>query len=109
MIRNNEIIQVKGDRMPIGIHEHAGEPFVNHEMDLQIGDCLYTFSDGYQDQFGGQENKKFMIKKMKQLILDIHEKPMSEQKDILWKTFRDWIEPYNAEQIDDVIVIGVRI
>jgi serine phosphatase RsbU (regulator of sigma subunit) len=109
MIRNNEIIQVKGDRMPIGIHERVGEPFENHEIDLLKDDCFYIFSDGYQDQFGGPNNKKFMIKKMKQLILDIHQKPMEEQKEILWKAFRDWIEPYDTEQIDDVILIGVRI
>lgn len=109
MIRDHEIIQVKADRMPIGIHERAGEPFENHEMEAVKGDCLYTFSDGFQDQFGGPDNKKFMIKNMKNLLLEIHEKPMLEQKDILHKAFRDWIEPYDTEQIDDVIVIGIRI
>ena len=95
--------------MPIGIHERAGEPFVNHVMDAMKGDCLYTFSDGFQDQFGGPENKKFMIKRMKELLLENHKKPMEEQKKILHKAFRDWIEPYNTEQIDDVILIGIRI
>jgi serine phosphatase RsbU (regulator of sigma subunit) len=109
LIRDNELIQVKADRMPIGIHERAGEPFENHVMDAIKGDCLYTFSDGYQDQFGGPDNKKFMIKKMKQLLLDNHQKPMEEQKEIMWKAFRDWIEPYDTEQIDDVILIGIRI
>jgi len=109
IIRDKEIIQVKADRMPIGIHARAGEPFVNHVLDVEKGDCLYIFSDGYQDQFGGPKNKKFMIKRMKELLLDIHEKPMEDQKHVLHKEFRDWIDPYNTEQIDDIIIIGVRI
>ncbi len=109
MIRDEEILQVKADRMPIGIHERAGDPFNNHEMEARKGDVLYTFSDGFQDQFGGPGNKKFMIKKLKELFLQIHQKPMDEQKTILKKAFYDWIVPYDAEQVDDVIVIGIRI
>ncbi|MFC2116946.1 SpoIIE family protein phosphatase, partial [Bacteroidota bacterium] len=109
LIRNNELIQVKADRMPIGIHERADQSFENQLMEAHKGDVLYTFSDGFQDQFGGPNNKKFMIKKMKELLLEIHQKPMEEQKEILERTFNDWIVPYNTEQIDDVIVIGVRI
>jgi serine phosphatase RsbU (regulator of sigma subunit) len=95
--------------MPIGIHARAGELFSNHVMDARKGDCLYIFSDGYPDQFGGPENKKFMAKRMKELLLSIHKKPMDEQKKVLLKTFKDWIDPYGTAQIDDVIVIGVRI
>jgi len=109
LVRDNEIIQVKGDRMPIGIHERADQPFINHEIKALKGDVIYTFSDGYQDQFGGAKNKKFMIKKLKELFIEIHNKPMEEQKSILKKAFYDWIVPYNVEQIDDIIVIGVRI
>lgn len=108
LIRDNEIIQVKADRMPIGIHERADEPFTSHHVNLQKGDVFYTFSDGYQDQFGGPKNKKFMIKRLKELFLEIHQKPMDEQKTILHHTFIDWIS-YETEQIDDVIVIGVRV
>jgi serine phosphatase RsbU (regulator of sigma subunit) len=109
LIRDNKLIQLKADRMPIGIHVRADEPFQNQVMDLQKGDVIYTFSDGYQDQFGGPKNKKFMIKRLKELFLEIHSKPMSEQKEILEKTFYDWIVPYGADQIDDVIVIGIRV
>lgn len=109
LIRENELIQVKADRMPIGIHERVDEPFQNQVIDLQKGDVIYTFSDGYQDQFGGPRNKKFMIKRLKELFLEIHEKPMDEQKAILEKTFYDWIVPYGSDQIDDVIVIGIRV
>lgn len=109
IIRDNKIQQVRADRMPIGIHERARESFHNHRMKAVKGDVLYTFSDGYQDQFGGPKNKKFMAKRLKDLLLEIHRKPMAEQKKILEKTFFDWIRPYNVKQVDDVIVIGIRI
>jgi serine phosphatase RsbU (regulator of sigma subunit) len=109
LIRDNELIQIKGDRMPIGIHQLAGQSFESHEIEAIKGDVLYTFSDGYQDQFGGPNNKKFMIKKMKELLLEIHKNPMDQQKTILEKAFYDWTVPYDTEQIDDVILIGVRI
>ena len=77
------------------------------EFDLQTGDCLYNSSDGYPDQFGGEDGRKFMSKKFKELLISIHRKPMAEQREILDKTFDDWRG--TIEQIDDVIVIGVRI
>lgn len=109
MIRDGELTQYKADRMPIGIHEHADRAFENQEIDLRRGDVFYTFSDGFPDQFGGPKNKKFMTKRLKELFLEIHHKPMQQQKEILEKTFYDWTVPYGAEQIDDVIVIGLRI
>jgi serine phosphatase RsbU (regulator of sigma subunit)/ligand-binding sensor domain-containing protein len=109
MIQDDKIQTIKADRMPIGIHERATKPFTNHILDARKGDVLYTFSDGFQDQFGGPENKKFMVKNLKDLFLEIHQLPMPEQKKILKKTFYDWIEPYNCEQVDDVLIIGVRI
>lgn len=109
IIRDQEIIQLKADRMPIGIHERADQPFQKQEMALKKGDVLYTFSDGFQDQFGGPKNKKFMVKRLKELFLEIHREPMSRQKEILDQTFHDWTVPYDAHQIDDVIVIGIRV
>jgi serine phosphatase RsbU (regulator of sigma subunit) len=78
-------------------------------MDAKKGDVLYTFSDGFQDQFGGPENKKFLAKNLRELFLEIHQKPMVEQKITLEKVFYDWISSYEAVQIDDVIIIGIRI
>ncbi len=109
IVRNDEIIQIKADRMPIGIHERSNEPFKNNVMEARKGDVLYIFSDGFQDQFGGPNNKKFMIKNMKELLLKNHARSMEEQKAILRKAFFNWIEPYGVEQIDDVILIGIRI
>jgi serine phosphatase RsbU (regulator of sigma subunit) len=109
MIRDNELTQIKADRMPIGIHDRAAEPFINNIIDIKKGDVIYTFSDGYQDQFGGPKDKKFMIKRMKELLLEIHKEPMEDQKELLHKEFQNWIIPYDAEQVDDIIIIGIRI
>ena len=109
LIRNDEIIQVKGDRMPIGIHELADQPFENNIVDIQKDDVLYTFSDGFQDQFGGPKGKKFMFKKMKDLFLEIYHRPMEEQKQILYDTLIDWMKAGKTNQVDDVVVIGIRI
>ncbi len=106
IIRNNEIIQLKADRMPIGYYI-KNTPFSMQKFDLQKGDCLYNSSDGYPDQFGGPDERKFMTKKFKQLLLEIHKKPMDEQKNILDTTIDEWRG--EIEQIDDIIVIGIRI
>ena len=92
--------------MPIGYHLVMDE-FKNNEIDIQKGDMLYTFSDGYQDQFGGEKGSKFMIKKLKQLMIEICEKPVEEQHQILDETIENW--KGTEEQIDDILLIGVRI
>ena len=107
LIRDNEIIIYKADKMPIGIHVRADEPFTLNEIDLRKGDTIYTFSDGFEDQFGGPDGKKFMAKNMRELLLKIHNEDMEAQKKILKDTLYDWMK--NTEQIDDVIVMGVRI
>ena len=82
-------------------------PFTNNIIDIEVGDALYMFSDGYVDQFGGPRQKKFMSKNFKDLLLDINTKPMEEQKEILDKTLQDWMG--QVEQIDDILVMGLRI
>jgi serine phosphatase RsbU (regulator of sigma subunit) len=106
LIRDGELTQVKPDKQPIGNYQDA-KPFTLHEFDLKKGDVLYTFSDGYPDQFGGPKGKKFMYKNFRNLLLDIHQKPMNEQHSLLVKAFEEWRGAH--EQIDDVCVIGVRI
>ncbi|OFX34502.1 MAG: hypothetical protein A2X08_10355 [Bacteroidetes bacterium GWA2_32_17] len=98
--------ELKGDKMPISIHERM-EPFTNHDLKLEKGDCLYLFSDGYADQFGGPKGKKFMYKQFKELLFTNSQKLMQEQKDILDKTINEWIG--NGEQIDDITVLGIKI
>ena len=106
IIRDGELINIKADRQPIGTHgrEHA---FTNHKIQLQKNDILYSFSDGYIDQFGGKNFRKFMSKKFRKLLLDIHDKPMNKQKIILETEFDKWRG--KQEQIDDIVIIGTKI
>lgn len=105
IIRNGEIIETKGNKQPIGQFDRA-VPFATHTFELQKGDCIYLFSDGYVDQFGGVRKKKFKAVALRQLLLSIQDKTMDQQKRIVDDTFEKW--KGNLEQIDDVCVIGVR-
>jgi serine phosphatase RsbU (regulator of sigma subunit) len=106
LIRNKEIIEYKADKQPIGIYGEKLNPFTNHTIDLQSGDSVYIFTDGYADQFGGPEGKKFKYSKLKELLLSVQQEPMNKQKDIISKQFRKW--KGNLEQVDDVLLIGIK-
>jgi serine phosphatase RsbU (regulator of sigma subunit) len=106
LIRESEVYQFKGDRMPVAISDNM-MAFNNHTIELQQNDQIYIFSDGYIDQFGGENNKKFMRKRLVKLLTDIKDEPMNNQKEILVKTFDDWKGA--NEQTDDVVIIGMRI
>ena len=108
VIRDNQLIQLNGDKFPIGVF--VGEElqqFKNHEWELQKGDCIYIFTDGYADQFGGPKGKKFKYKQFQDLLIENHKKPFEEQRAILEKTIEDWIG--ELDQIDDILVIGIKI
>jgi serine phosphatase RsbU (regulator of sigma subunit) len=106
-IRDGELYQIKADRMPIGIHIREKDTFTQHELELQSGDVFYIFSDGYVDQFGGENGRKFKSKPFKRLLKDIHQKPMNIQKQQLDKTIMEWQGDHH--QVDDIIVIGFRV
>ncbi len=106
LIRKDEAVVYKADKMPIGIYIKGGEPFTNNEIDLEHGDVLYTFSDGYVDQFGGPDKRKFMSKNFRELLLQIHKKPMPEQCEILNQTLLNWHG--KLDRVDDVVVMGYR-
>ena len=107
LIRDNEVQVFKADKMPVGIYDCL-DPFQCITIDIQRGDCLYTFSDGFQDQFGVETGKKFMSKRLRELLLEIHQQPMTEQKKILNVVYEEWRGPA-ANQTDDVVIMGVRI
>jgi serine phosphatase RsbU (regulator of sigma subunit) len=108
VIRDGEVTQIKGDKFPIGAFFRGVKgKFENHVLDVKKGDTVYVFSDGYADQFGGEANFKFLTKRFRQLLLDIHQKPLNEQRDILEKTIIDWME--GVEQIDDITVVGIKV
>ncbi|MFC2152897.1 tetratricopeptide repeat protein [Bacteroidota bacterium] len=98
--------EIKPDKMPISIYEKM-DNFTTHEIQLEKGDQLFLFSDGYMDQFGGPKGKKFKYKPFKQLLSENRDMPMNEILTILDKTFEAW--KGDAEQIDDVVVVGVKI
>jgi len=102
-----ELIQIKGDRMPIGIYEQETIPFTNHEIPFQKNDTLYLFSDGYVDQLGGPKRKTFRSKYFRKLLLEIHHHPMDVQKKILMEKLEAW--QGDVEQIDDILVMGVKL
>ncbi|HAF27847.1 MAG TPA: hypothetical protein DCG75_02265 [Bacteroidales bacterium] len=107
IIRNNKLEVIKGDRMPVSIHKNANESFTNHEINLNANDLIYLFSDGYYDQIGGPQHRKFMSRKFQELLLEIHQNPMETQKEILNKTIEDWRGDYM--QLDDILVIGIKL
>ena len=107
LIRGGELIEFKADRMPIGIHDRMQTPFSCNHVELQPGDCLYIFSDGYADQFGGEKNGKFMSKRFKNLLLENADKPMELQKNAIMNAHKEW--KGETEQIDDIVIIGIKI
>lgn len=107
LIRDGELQIFKADRFAIGmISVNAERKFTNHVIKMKKEDMTYIFSDGYADQFGGPEGKKFKSNQLKQLLLDIHLRPVQEQKKILEETILKWMG--QEEQIDDILVIGTR-
>jgi serine phosphatase RsbU (regulator of sigma subunit) len=108
LIREGEVTMYKGDRFPIGVYEGSvPKPFTNNEIAIRTSDCVYMFSDGYPDQFGGPDNKKFMLRRFQELLRDIHSMPMNQQKEILTQRLNEWRG--NNEQVDDILVIGIRV
>ena len=108
LIRNNEIQEIKADKFPIGFFVgHDRRKFTNHKIQLMKGDCIYIFSDGFVDQFGGVKGKKFKAKAFRELLLSFQDKSMKQQNILLNQAFETWKD--KLEQVDDVCVIGVRI
>ncbi len=98
--------QIRPDSQPIGLYD-INEPFTTHEVPLEKGDTLYIFTDGYQDQFGGEKGKKFKASQLRDLLISIQHLDMDKQRDVLEDTYEQWRG--QMEQIDDICVIGVRI
>ena len=108
LIRNNNLIEIKGDRFSVG-HDETIEnrTFKNQLIKLHENDAIYLFSDGFADQFGGKLGKKFKYRRFRHLLLTIHDKNFSIQKDILEDTINAWKSEY--EQVDDILLIGFKV
>ncbi len=106
LVSNKILEEVKADRMPISIHDHGKKPFTNHQLQVHKNDVIYLFSDGFPDQFGGPEGKKFKYKELKELLLSVSHEPMAMQKEKLLKVFKEW--KGELAQVDDVIIFGLK-
>jgi serine phosphatase RsbU (regulator of sigma subunit) len=105
LIRDGSLTEIMSDKIIIGMNTDS-QPYIDHEVDLLDNDIFYIFSDGYVDQFGGSENKKFMYRRFRYLLLTIHNFPISDQKAILEENIKTWMG--TNEQVDDMMVIGFR-
>jgi serine phosphatase RsbU (regulator of sigma subunit) len=101
------MFQTKGDRMPIGISAVEEESFRKTDMKFEEIDILYIFSDGYADQFGGNDNRKLKLKGFHEILHEIQKYPFSEHENLLLKKFKSWKGEF--EQIDDILIIGINL
>jgi len=106
LIKEGVFTEIKGDKQPVGQYSHT-KPFTNHTFKLNKGDVIYSFTDGYPDQFGGPKGKKFMYKQFRELLISISQKNMATQQQELTQVFNTWKGEH--EQVDDLCVIGVRV
>lgn len=107
LIRNGEeVAELKADKQHVG-HSDKRRPYTNHNFHLRKGELIYLITDGFADQFGGEQNKKFQKRKLRELLFSIHHLPMEEQRSRLLATFEEWRG--TNEQVDDVTIIGVRV
>jgi len=106
LVRDNKIEILKLDKMPVGYEDNM-HPFTSKKIKLEKNDMIYLFTDGYQDQFGGPRNKKFNLKKLREMLVSINEKSLPEQKEILESKLNAWMK--DEDQIDDISAMGIRI
>ncbi len=107
-VKSGILYEIKADKLPIGVNiDGVVDVFTDHTIQLNSGDTVYIFSDGYADQFGGPNNKKFKYNQLKETILSVQGKSMKEQRNILESTIRKW--QGDEEQIDDILIMGVQI
>lgn len=102
-----EFTEIKGDKQPVGFFHDELKPFSNHTQDLVQGDLFYLFTDGFADQFGGPQGKKFKYKQLKELLASLQSLPLTAQKEKLQEAFASW--KGQLEQVDDVSIIGIRV
>ena len=105
-IRKRVLTEIKADKMPVGINAIEEESFTNHSLQLNTGDIVYIFSDGYADQFGGPLNKKFKYGPLKELLMKISDSSMEEQRNELEQIIMSW--KGDEPQMDDILIFGIK-
>ncbi len=106
IIKKSEIIEIKADKQPIGKYD-SSQLYTTHTLELQQGDTIYIFSDGFADQFGGEKGKKFKALNFKNLLLSVQYESMERQKELIHQAFESW--KGDLDQLDDICIIGVRV
>ena len=107
IVRNSSLIELKSNKQAIGNLTDIVAPYTNNKFELQKNDCIYLFTDGYADQFGGPKGKKFMRKQFEKTLIEASNKPINEQKQFVEDAFYNW--KGDLEQVDDICVIGIKI
>lgn len=107
IIRHKKLIVSKSNKMPVGAGHNANEHFIEYEIDIQENDLIFSFTDGYADQFGGQKGKKFKYKQLEELLISNADLPLGDIKTKLNQTIEVW--KGNLEQVDDICVIGIKV
>jgi serine phosphatase RsbU (regulator of sigma subunit)/tetratricopeptide (TPR) repeat protein len=108
IVQNNELREIKADKRAIGGDTKENHLFTKHTIDISAPTIVYMYSDGFQDQFGGEHGKKFMVKRFRELLFSLHSEPMQTQKQLLDQTIEAW-KGKDYKQIDDILVIGFRL
>lgn len=106
IIRDRTLVEIAGDMMPVGIGAEEELCFTTHHYELNHHDAIYLFTDGFVDQFGGPENKKFKYRPFRDLLREVSSLPMKDQRMAIERAFNDWKGNHN--QLDDVLVFGFR-
>jgi len=107
IVRNKELIDISGDKMPVGHHRKKDIDFTNQTIKIEQNDAIYMFSDGLVDQFGGEHGRKFRKINFKKLLSIVAEMPMDDQKEMILSGYNDWKGTY--DQVDDVLLMGLRV
>ncbi|MES2836865.1 MAG: tetratricopeptide repeat protein [Bacteroidota bacterium] len=107
LVRDNKLSIFKADKMPVGKYEEDSKDFTPQNIDIKKGDVIYTFTDGYADQFGGEAGKKFKYKRLEKWVIENHQLPMNKQREALATLINEWKGA--NEQVDDILMIGVKI
>ena len=103
---DNELFEYKATKMSIGFKDIENKLFEKTTLTYQKNDCLFMYSDGYPDQFGGPNNKKFKSKTLKELLIEGSSKNMKSQKDVIIERFNKWMG--KSEQVDDILIMGIK-
>jgi serine phosphatase RsbU (regulator of sigma subunit) len=107
LIRDSKITEIKGDRYSVGMGNLAEKQlFSSHYIPIQPEDMIYIFTDGYADQFGGLENKKYKFRRFRHLLLNIHKFPLETQRQYIEDSINEW--KGKNDQVDDILIIGIK-